>query len=443
MYVVGLAFLGGESGEAEGEGAAAAELTGEGKGTEHGAEEVLLLTVEIDAEALDILHGAEVGLAVLGLEAVVVARDIADDIERPLIGGPPREVGLIVDEVGVVLAAGLQRTHEITVGLVAEALREGDLSYTKAVIDIGAEEAGTDRALVALGALVGDVEDRGHAVAILGLEATGGELHTVHHVGVDDREAFLLATADEHGTIDLHAVDIDAVLIKGAAADVVLRGELVMGGNAGLRSHEFLHGIAAGAGHALQILGGQLLRGAHLAAHLADDDLTHVGAAVAQGDIPRELALRPHQHLGLLLEADERVVDDHRVCGLEIKRVLAVDGGHSACHLTLHLNGHEGQRLLVLIDDTTAEVAGCRDLHGGVGHTRGILRSGRRSAQEEQKDCMQEVSSHYYHNAKEALILCYSSTLWMPCSRWLRMTRMPYFAWRCSARCWALYTERC
>ena len=365
LDVVGLALLGGEGGGADGEGAAAAELACQRQGTEHGAEEVLLLAVEIDAEALDILHGAEVGLAVLGLEAVFVVRDIADRVQAPLVCGLPREVGLVVDEGGVVLAIGLQGAEEIAVGLEAEALREGDLAHAEAVIDAGAEEAGADTALVALWAFVGDIEDGRHAVAVLGLEAAGGELYALHHIGVDDGESLLLAAADEHGAVDLDAVDIDAVLIEGAAADVVLRGELVVCGDTGLRGYELLDGIAGGGGHPLQVLGGEFLCGTHLAAHLADDDLAHVCAAVAQGDIPCEAALRAHEELLLLLVADEGVVDDHAVGGIEVEGVLAVEPRDAARHLALDLHGDKGQRLLVLVDDTAADVAGRGSLLGG------------------------------------------------------------------------------
>ena len=51
--------------------------------------------------------------------------------------------------------------------------------------------------------------------------------------GVDDAETFLLPAADELGTIDFDAVDVDEVFVEGAAADGVLRGELVVGTDVG------------------------------------------------------------------------------------------------------------------------------------------------------------------------------------------------------------------
>jgi len=59
-----------------------------------------------------------------------------------------------------------------------------------------------------------DVEYAGHAVAVLGFESSCREVNLLDHVAVDDGESFLLSAADEHRTIDFHAIDIDAVLVE-------------------------------------------------------------------------------------------------------------------------------------------------------------------------------------------------------------------------------------
>ena len=55
----------------------------------------------------------------------------------------------------------------------------------------------------------------------------------VDKVGVDDAQAFLLATADQLRTVDLYTVDIDQILVEGATTHGVLRRELVVGVDVG------------------------------------------------------------------------------------------------------------------------------------------------------------------------------------------------------------------
>ena len=55
---------------------------------------------------------------------------------------------------------------------------------------------------------VGDVEHRGHAVAVCGIESSWGEKHVVHHIGVDDAQPLLLAAAYELRTVYLDTVDV-------------------------------------------------------------------------------------------------------------------------------------------------------------------------------------------------------------------------------------------
>ena len=222
--------------------------------------------------------------------------------------------------------------------------------------------------------LVGDVEDGGHAVAVFRFEAASRELYALYHVGVDDGEPFLLSGGDEHRAIDFHAVDIDAVLVERPATDVVLRRELVVGGDTGLRGHQFLDGIAGGRGQTLQFLGREFLRGAHLAAHLADGDLAHLRAAGVHRDVPYELPLWTHQHLAAFLESDQAVANGHGISCLKLKAVTPFDIRDSADGLTFDLHGDEGQRSLLVVHDPTAEGAGrCRLCLHAVGQGSRLL----------------------------------------------------------------------
>ena len=76
------------------------------------------------------------------------------------------------------------------------------------------------------------------------------EFYLFYHVAVDDGKSLLLTTADQHRTVDLHTIDVDAILVKRAATYIVLARQLVVGAYSRLRGHKFLYGISRGAGHA-------------------------------------------------------------------------------------------------------------------------------------------------------------------------------------------------
>ena len=140
-------------------------------GAEEGAEEVFLLSVEVDAEGPHVFLRSELGLAVLGCEVVVVVGDVADEVDGPPLVGFEAEVGLVVEEVGLVLALGLERPEEILGGLVAYAVGPCKLLVGEAHVGAGPEERCRHVGLEPLGAPVGDVECRRHLVAILRREA--------------------------------------------------------------------------------------------------------------------------------------------------------------------------------------------------------------------------------------------------------------------------------
>ena len=113
-------------------------------------------------------------------------------------------------------------------------------------------QAGGKSALKGLGLAVGDVQHRRHAVAIGGAETARREIDLSHHVGVDDTHTLLLTRADELRTIDLDAVDIDAVLVVGTAAHHILRTHLVLGADTRHRGQHRFDTAARGIGRAAQ-----------------------------------------------------------------------------------------------------------------------------------------------------------------------------------------------
>ena len=108
LDVVGLAFLGRECRESQREVRPIVEASREFRRTEYRAEEVLLLTVEVHAERLYVLHRSEARLAVLRHKVVVVLGDVSNHVECPVAGRRPREIGLIVEEAGTIFTLRFQ-----------------------------------------------------------------------------------------------------------------------------------------------------------------------------------------------------------------------------------------------------------------------------------------------------------------------------------------------
>ncbi len=80
-------------------------MTGDANSAEKGAEQILLLTVEIDLERLDICQCTKARLAVFGLEVVMVIRDISDEINCPSIIGFVTDICLIIKKVRMILSS--------------------------------------------------------------------------------------------------------------------------------------------------------------------------------------------------------------------------------------------------------------------------------------------------------------------------------------------------
>ena len=137
---------------------------------------------------------------------------------------------------------------------------------TETCIAAHAQQTGLNRGLETAGALVGDVQHRGHLVGVASVESAGRETDRLGHVGVDEGESFLLACANEERTVYFDAIHIDGVLVEGAATHVVLTGEFVVLGHSGEGDEQ---GLDA-SGSVRQVTDGEGVDAVHLV-HLSVD----------------------------------------------------------------------------------------------------------------------------------------------------------------------------
>ena len=306
LDVVGLFLSIAEDGCGEAE-RSFAKHTGSTNGSEERLELVFLLAVEIDLEALHVLKRSELGLTVSGLEVVVVAIDIDDSVEGPVLCWCPAEIRLIIEEVGLVLAFRLEAAQHVLVGLVAQSIAEGELLLAVTDINVCAKQTGCNRGFEPFGVGIGDVKHARHLVAIFRLESTSREVNLLHHIAIDDGKSLLLSAIDEHRPVNLDAIDIDAVLVERAATNVVLAAQLVMGADASLGCHKLFDGIAARRGHSLQVLLVEFLHRTHLSARFCNGHLLHLFPALSHHDVERQIAF------GFLEDTLARLVAHHGV----------------------------------------------------------------------------------------------------------------------------------
>ena len=179
-----------------------------------------------------------------------------------------------------------------------------------------------------LGLAIGDVESRRHLVAVLSLKATSGETDALHHVGIDDRESFLLSAADEERAVDLHIVYIYRVLIKGPATHIVLRRQFRVCRHACLALHEFLHGITRCRGRSFHVFGAELLSLSRLYLLSCDIYLSERVAHAVERHLQSLWSLGLSQYTRLRAVAEHRELHHHRVGGVKRKAVVAVSRGH-------------------------------------------------------------------------------------------------------------------
>ena len=158
LNVVGLLLPGAERRYLQSQVCVGIEVARQGGGAEIGAEEILLLSVEIYLEGLGVHHRSEACLAVLRFEVVVVVGDVAYHVEAPAAVGVPGQVGLIVQEVGAVFAVGVHGAEQIAGGLVAHRGHEADIPVAPSHVCTCAKHRGLCGGFELFRPLVGDVQ---------------------------------------------------------------------------------------------------------------------------------------------------------------------------------------------------------------------------------------------------------------------------------------------
>ena len=111
------------------------------------------------------------------------------------------------------------------------------------------EQTGAQRALKPLRPFVADIQHRCHLISILCAVATCRELHVLHHRRIDERQPLLLPAANQQRTMHLYAIHIHHVLIKTTAAHVVLAAQLVVLIHAGEGDEQAFYRPARRVGH--------------------------------------------------------------------------------------------------------------------------------------------------------------------------------------------------
>ena len=108
LGVVGLLFFGIKGRDEKRQTCLIGEIALDAEGTEQGAEDVFLLTVEIHSEGLDIVHSSEGCLTVGGNKVEVVFGNVANEINVPSLVRGESDICLIVEKVRPVFAFVLQ-----------------------------------------------------------------------------------------------------------------------------------------------------------------------------------------------------------------------------------------------------------------------------------------------------------------------------------------------
>ena len=216
-------------------------------------------------------------------------------------------------------------------------------------------KARAQASLKGLWLLVGDVEHTRHLVAVLGVEAAGREVHLLHHVAVDDTQSLLLAVGDQLRAIHLDAVDVDAVLVVGAAAHHVLRAHLVLAAHTRLGGDDVLHGVAAGAWRHLGNLDVDALHGVGLLLVLGDLNLLQLYRLLVQLGADVDGA---HRLDDAPLHVAVAYAGEHHVDGILLGYsdfVAPVEVGVHAKHRALDPHRGKLHRLVVFIDNRSSD----------------------------------------------------------------------------------------
>ena len=167
----------------------------------------------------------------------------------------------------------IKRAQQIAGGLVSDAARETELVVPGSHIGACTQQAGHKCRFKALRLAVCYIQDRRHLIAVLHAESAGGENDGLHHIGVDETQTLLLPGANQQRTQYFGAVHVDTVLVKVAAAHIVLAAQFVMAAHSRLSGNDRLHGAAVGIGRKTYSFGVYVLHTVTAAAGGTDIDV--------------------------------------------------------------------------------------------------------------------------------------------------------------------------
>ena len=80
-------------------------MTGDTGCTEQRTEQVFFLTVEIHLKRLDIRQCTKTRFSVLGLEVIVILRDVSDGIYRPSVIWFVTDISLVIKKIWFILSS--------------------------------------------------------------------------------------------------------------------------------------------------------------------------------------------------------------------------------------------------------------------------------------------------------------------------------------------------
>ena len=294
--VKGLTFLCLEGGELEREFVLLVEVMSERGSPEESMELVFLHSIEIDVELFNILRRTETCVAVGRCEVVVVQRNHTHEVKGPPLVRTPGYVGLVIQVLRFVFTFGVECVQKIGSRLVAHAMKHGELVCPVPSIGTGTQQAGSDGSFETFDLLILNVKHAGHLLAVFCLETASRETYTLHKVGVDDAETFLLSGTDEQRTIDFDAIDIDGVFVERTTTDIVLRTHLVVCAHTSLCGDHLLNARTRGIAHVANVFDRHIGHRVGLSSDFGHIHLTQFNSVGEQHDVERHSIGRILQH---------------------------------------------------------------------------------------------------------------------------------------------------
>ena len=166
----------------------------------------------------------------------------------------------------------------------------------------------------------------------------------------------MLTATDEHRPVNLHTIDVDAVLVERTTTDIVLTAQLVMSADTSLRGNKLFYCVAACRGHSLQVLLVELLHRTHLPSRLCYSYFGELFSALSHHDVERKIALRLLQDALSCLVAYHGVNDHYTIGSVEGEVVLPVERSSCAKRLAFDANLTQRHGVVAVIYNPSLQV---------------------------------------------------------------------------------------